>query len=113
MIEFLSTIASKYANLYLATLWIPKQYFPDLVHFLIKEFMGRRKPQGWEFNIHLYSAVDFGEFIEARRYEVHLCRKDAEINQHLIKFLSSQYESKIYDFKKCLKKSKSKMGEPI
>ena len=65
--------------------------------------MGEHKPQGWEFNIHLYNAIDFVEFIEARRYAVQLCREYIESNQHLIKFQPSQSESNMYDVNKCSK----------
>ena len=85
---------------------MPKQSLPDPLHFLSKEIIGERKPQGWEFNIHLYNSVDFGEFIEAQRYAVHLCREDAESNQHLIKFQTSLYEANMYNFNKCLKKQR-------
>ena len=72
--------------------------------------MGGKKPQGWEFNIHLYNAVDFIECIEARLYEVHLRREYAESNNHLIKFQPSQYEANMYDFNKCFKKKKYNWG---
>ena len=48
--------------------------------------MRRRKPQGLEFNIHLYNVADFIECIEAQRYALHLCREAAEVIQPLIKF---------------------------
>ena len=54
--------------------------------------MGKCKPQVWKFNIHLLHAVDFGELIEAWRYEVHVCREDVESNQHIIKFEPPLYE---------------------
>ena len=103
MLEVISMIASKDANLDRATLWMPKQYFTDSVYCISKEIVGGRKPQGHEFNAHLYNAVNFGECIEAWRYAVHLCREGVEIKQHLIKFKPSQSEAKIYDFNKCLK----------
>ena len=74
--------------------------------------MGKCKPQVWKFNIHLLHAVDFGEFIEAWRYEVHVCREDVESNQHIVKFTPFQYETNMYDFKKFFKTSKHQLGKP-
>ena len=73
--------------------------------------MKESNPQGWEFNIHLYNAIYFGEFIEARRYAVQLFREYIESNQHLIKFQPSQSESNMYDVNKCLK-YKHQLGKP-
>ena len=81
-----------------------KNNFPDSVHFISKEIIGERKPQGREFNIHLYNTVEFIECIEAWCYAVHLCREDTEINQHLIKSQPLLSEANMYDFNKCFKR---------
>ena len=65
-------IASKDANLYQATIWIPNHYFPDSVQFISKEILGGHKPQGWKFTIYLYNAVDLVECIKAWSYAVDL-----------------------------------------
>ena len=74
MIEVISIIESKDANPYWETIWIIKQYFTNSVHFFGKEIMGGHKPQGWEFNNHLYNEVDFREYIKYKCYVVQLCR---------------------------------------
>ena len=43
MLEFISTIASRDANLDQETLWITKKYFLDSFHFLSKIIMGGQK----------------------------------------------------------------------
>ena len=53
MLEVISRIASKDANLDQKNLFVPNKYFPGSVHFIIKGILGNHKPQGWESNIHL------------------------------------------------------------
>ena len=103
MLEVIYIIASKDANLYRETLCIPKRYFPDSFHFISKTNLGQHKPKGWEFNLHLYNAVDFIECIEDWGYTIHLCIEAADINQHLIKFIPSQCESNMYNLNNCFK----------
>ena len=40
ILEVISIVASKYANIDRANLWIPKQHLPNPVHFHIKEIIG-------------------------------------------------------------------------
>ena len=53
VLEIVSGIASKDANLDQENLCVPNKYFPGSVHFIIKGILGNHKPQGWESNIHL------------------------------------------------------------
>ena len=89
LIEVISTIAPKDANLDQETLWILKQFSPDSVHFISIESLREHKPQKWEFNIHLDKSGNYGECIESHSYAVHLFREAAESNNNIIKFKPS------------------------